>query len=42
MAYVAIGHRDELHLVPFRRPERRGAACLQLRIVRMRAERDDS
>ena len=42
VADVAVGHRDELHLVPGRRPERRDAARLELGIVWMRAEGDDA
>ena len=41
MSDVAVGHRDELHLVARRRPQRRHAARLQLGVVGMRAERDD-
>ena len=42
MADVAVGHGDELHLVPGRRPQRRHPARLQLRIVRVRAEGNDA
>ncbi len=42
VADVAVRHRDELHLVPLRGPERRHPGGLQLRVVRMGAERDDA
>ncbi len=42
VADVAVGHRDELDLVPGRSPERRDAARLQLGIVGMGAEGDDA
>ena len=41
VADVAVGHRDELHLVPGGGPQRRHAARLQLGVVRVRAEGDD-
>ncbi len=41
MADVAVGHRDELHLVPGGGPLRRDAARLQLGVVGMCAEGDD-
>ena len=40
MADIAVGHGDELDLVPGRRPHRRHAARLELGVVGMRAEGD--
>ena len=39
---VAIGRRDELHLVALRRPQRRNAGGLQLGVIGMRAKDDDA
>ena len=39
---VAVGHRDESHLVAERRPLRRRAAGADVAIVRVGAERDDA
>jgi hypothetical protein len=42
VAGVAVRHRDELDLVPLRRPEGGGAPGVDVAVVRVRAEDDDA
>jgi hypothetical protein len=42
MTDVAVGHRDELDLMALRGPECRHAGCLELGVIRVRAEGDDA
>ena len=41
MAGIAVGDRDEAHVMPGGRPLRGHAACVQIAVVGMRTERDD-